>query len=141
MYQESPQYISIGKAAKLLGVCTNTLLNWEDSGIVTPFKTDGGHRRYNRDDILMLRAGLLRLFDAITLQEAERVVLIDENLLCIGNELVSQICHNLGVAIEVVPKEFSKGIPDYQAQDSLSFMVNALFSFNLIKVPPSIDEL
>ena len=44
--------LSIGKTAKLLGVCVNTLRNWHKSGFLIPqFKTAGGHRRYNFNDI------------------------------------------------------------------------------------------
>ena len=40
-------FISISKAAKLLGVCVNTLGNWEIQGIVKPsHRTPGGHRRF-----------------------------------------------------------------------------------------------
>jgi putative resolvase len=43
--------ISIKKASELLSVCTKTLRNWDDEGILKAIKTNGGHRRYRQDDI------------------------------------------------------------------------------------------
>lgn len=47
------QYVSIGQAAAMLGVCAKTLRRWEASKKFLPrFRTDGGHRRYKRGDII-----------------------------------------------------------------------------------------
>lgn len=43
--------LSISEAASLLGVSDETLRNWEREGKLTPFHTEGGHRRYYRADI------------------------------------------------------------------------------------------
>jgi len=47
----SKQLISIGKAADELGVCINTLRDWDKSGQLVPVKTKGSHRRYRVCDI------------------------------------------------------------------------------------------
>jgi excisionase family DNA binding protein len=39
--------ISIGKAAEELGVSRETLRRWEESGKITPERTQKGHRRYD----------------------------------------------------------------------------------------------
>jgi putative resolvase len=39
--------ITIGKAAKMLGVATSTLRRWELEGKLIPERTKGGQRRYN----------------------------------------------------------------------------------------------
>ena len=40
-------FVSIGKAAEIVGVCTKTLKRWETKGTISPsFRTPGGHRRY-----------------------------------------------------------------------------------------------
>jgi len=45
-------YVSIGEAAIMMGVCIQTLRQWEVSGYLTPkFRTSGGHRRYLLSDI------------------------------------------------------------------------------------------
>lgn len=43
--------ISIGEAAGILGVCLDTLREWEKEGKITSIKTLGNHRRYRREDI------------------------------------------------------------------------------------------
>ena len=44
--------ISIGAAALLLGVCINTMRAWHVSGFLVPrYRTAGGHRRYDTDDV------------------------------------------------------------------------------------------
>ncbi len=43
--------LSISEAASLLGVSDETLRNWERDGKLTPFHTEGGHRRYHKTDI------------------------------------------------------------------------------------------
>jgi putative resolvase len=43
--------LSISEAASLLGVPDETLRNWERDGKLTPFHTEGGHRRYYKTDI------------------------------------------------------------------------------------------
>jgi excisionase family DNA binding protein len=43
--------LSISEAASRLGVSDETLRNWERDGKLTPFHTEGGHRRYYKADI------------------------------------------------------------------------------------------
>ncbi len=38
--------MSIGKAAKMLGVGVGALRKWEENGLLTPERTPTGHRRY-----------------------------------------------------------------------------------------------
>ncbi|WP_042315294.1 MerR family DNA-binding transcriptional regulator [Desulfofarcimen acetoxidans] len=44
-------YISIGKAAKYLGVSINTLRVWEKKKILVPERTPTGHRRYKMSQV------------------------------------------------------------------------------------------
>jgi excisionase family DNA binding protein len=46
--------VKISEAAKLLGVSTKTLRNWEKEGKIQPVRTLGKHRRYNLDEIKAL---------------------------------------------------------------------------------------
>lgn len=45
------QLINIGEASKLLGVCQDTLRDWDKKGVLTPVRTAGKHRRYRLSDI------------------------------------------------------------------------------------------
>lgn len=45
------QLVSISKAADQLGVCIDTLREWDKAGTLVPVKTAGQHRRYKQTDI------------------------------------------------------------------------------------------
>ena len=47
----SKKMVSIGKAADMLGVCLDTLREWDKEGKIVPVKTPGNHRRYLVSDI------------------------------------------------------------------------------------------
>lgn len=44
--------LSIKEASELLGVTTTTLRNWEKEGKITSVRTEGGHRRYQVQDLI-----------------------------------------------------------------------------------------
>jgi excisionase family DNA binding protein len=72
-----PDWLTLGQAAKYLGVAQSTIRKWSDLGRVPTFYTPGGHRRYRRRDLdsFLERSG--------TAPQAGPLVLIvddDENL-------------------------------------------------------------
>jgi excisionase family DNA binding protein len=46
-----PDWLTLGQAAKFLGVAQSTIRKWSDLGRVPAFYTPGGHRRYRRSDL------------------------------------------------------------------------------------------
>src|SRR6266513_3929010 len=46
-----PDWLTLGQAAKYLGVAQSTIRKWSDHGRVPAFYTPGGHRRYKRGDL------------------------------------------------------------------------------------------
>jgi excisionase family DNA binding protein len=48
-----PEWLTLGQAAKYLGVAQSTIRKWSDVGRVPAFYTPGGHRRYRRSDLDM----------------------------------------------------------------------------------------
>jgi excisionase family DNA binding protein len=46
-----PDWLTLGQAAKYLGVAQSTIRKWSDVGRVPAFYTPGGHRRYRRRDL------------------------------------------------------------------------------------------
>jgi len=49
--EQGKALFSISVAAELTGVKPQTLRSYEDKGLVTPARTDGGTRRYSNHDI------------------------------------------------------------------------------------------
>jgi excisionase family DNA binding protein len=47
----TPEWLTLGEAARYLGVAQSTVRKWADMGRVETFKTPGGHRRFRRDDL------------------------------------------------------------------------------------------
>src|SRR5437763_8729943 len=45
------EWMTLGQAAKYLGVAQSTIRKWSDVGRVPAFYTPGGHRRYRRSDL------------------------------------------------------------------------------------------
>lgn len=48
---ETPEWLTLGEAARYLGVAQSTVRKWADMGRLETFKTPGGHRRFRRDDL------------------------------------------------------------------------------------------
>jgi excisionase family DNA binding protein len=48
---EATEWLTLGQAAKYLGVAQSTIRKWSDLGRVPAFYTPGGHRRYRRGDL------------------------------------------------------------------------------------------
>jgi excisionase family DNA binding protein len=44
-------WLTLGQAARFLGVAQSTMRKWSDQGRVSAFYTPGGHRRYRRADL------------------------------------------------------------------------------------------
>ena len=46
-----PDWLTLGQAARFLGVAQSTIRKWSDDGRVRAFYTPGGHRRFRREDL------------------------------------------------------------------------------------------
>lgn len=51
------EWLTLGQAAKYLGVAQSTIRKWSDSGRLPAFYTPGGHRRFRRGDLDSFLAG------------------------------------------------------------------------------------
>jgi excisionase family DNA binding protein len=47
----NPEWLTLGQAAKYLGVAQSTVRKWSDGGRLAAFYTPGGHRRFRRSDL------------------------------------------------------------------------------------------
>jgi excisionase family DNA binding protein len=48
---EQPEWLTLGKAARYLGVAQSTLRKWCDARRLPAFTTPGGHRRFRKSDL------------------------------------------------------------------------------------------
>lgn len=74
-----PSY-TVGQAAEILEVQPAFLRSLDAAGVITPKRSDGGHRRYSRRQ-LALAIRIRALFDdGLTLDAATRVVQLQDEL-------------------------------------------------------------
>jgi excisionase family DNA binding protein len=50
-FRDDNEWLTLGQAARFLGVAQSTIRKWSDNGRVPAFYTPGGHRRYRRSDL------------------------------------------------------------------------------------------
>jgi excisionase family DNA binding protein len=70
-----PEWLTLGQAARFLGVAQSTIRKWSDQGRVPAFYTPGGHRRFRRADLdaFLARSGPGRQ------QAGPAVLLVDDD--------------------------------------------------------------
>jgi excisionase family DNA binding protein len=68
--------LTLGQAAKYLGVAQSTIRKWSDQGRVPAFYTPGGHRRYRRSDLdnFLNRSG-----PGGSMQQGPLVLIVDDD--------------------------------------------------------------
>jgi two-component system OmpR family response regulator len=71
-----PDWLTLGQAAKYLGVAQSTIRKWSDLGRVPAFYTPGGHRRYRHSD---LDAFLERSGPGGRVRSGPRVLVVDDD--------------------------------------------------------------
>lgn len=73
--RRDPEWLTLGQAARFLGVAQSTIRKWSDQGRVPAFYTPGGHRRYRRGDLetFLARSGPGRA------QTGPLVLLVDDD--------------------------------------------------------------
>jgi excisionase family DNA binding protein len=71
-----PEWLTLGQAAKYLGVAQSTIRKWSDQGRVPAFYTPGGHRRYRRGD---LDSFLNRSGPGAAEQQGPLVLIVDDD--------------------------------------------------------------
>ena len=71
-----PDWLTLGQAAKYLGVAQSTIRKWSDQGRVPAFYTPGGHRRYRRPD---LENFLSRSGPGGSVQQGPLVLIVDDD--------------------------------------------------------------
>jgi excisionase family DNA binding protein len=73
--RSDPEWMTLGQAARFLGVAQSTMRKWSDQGRVPAFYTPGRHRRYRRGDLeaFLARSGPARQ------QSGPSILLVDDD--------------------------------------------------------------
>lgn len=74
-----PAY-SMGAAAEILGVTPSFLRGLDEAGLLTPHRSDGGHRRYSRHQLELAGRARELVDEGMTLAAACRVVRAEDEL-------------------------------------------------------------
>src|SRR6266576_198354 len=102
--RDDSEWLTLGQAARFLGVAQSTIRKWSDQGRVPAFYTPGGHRRYRRSD---LEAFLDRSGPGGRSKSGPLVLLVD------GWEMLRQIQDQYGAG--AIPVVMFSGKADEQA--------------------------
>ena len=74
--RSEPDWLTLGQAAKYLGVAQSTIRKWSDLGRLPAFYTPGKHRRYRRSD---LDAFLERSGPGGRVKEGPLILIVDDD--------------------------------------------------------------
>jgi excisionase family DNA binding protein len=108
-----PDWLTLGQAAKYLGVAQSTIRKWSDVGRVPAFYTPGGHRRYRRGDLDLF---LERSGPNARGREGPRVLVVDDDpqvreLVRVNLELEGYTVREAGSAAEGM-QALAEEVPD-----------------------------
>jgi MerR family transcriptional regulator/heat shock protein HspR len=79
---DDPDYptLTMSQAAELLGVQAAFLRSLDTSGVLTPHRSPGGHRRYSRTQLAVAARMRVLLDDGHSLASAEAIVNLQDQL-------------------------------------------------------------
>jgi excisionase family DNA binding protein len=72
-------WLTLGQAARYLGVAQSTIRKWSDQGRLTAFYTPGGHRRYRQRDLDAFVAGSAGGAPSARARPAPLVLIVDDD--------------------------------------------------------------
>lgn len=87
--QETQAVFVISVAAELAGVHPQTLRIYERRGLITPYRTPGGTRRYSQDDLDRLALIQDLTEQGLNLEGVKRVLELRERVIKLERELAS----------------------------------------------------
>ena len=76
---DQAEWLTLGQAARYLGVAQSTIRKWSDQGRLPAFYTPGGHRRYRRRDLDSFVAGSGGAGPGARARGAPLVLIVDDD--------------------------------------------------------------
>jgi excisionase family DNA binding protein len=75
------EVLTVFKASSICSVSPKTIINWIDSGHIKAYKTVGGHRRINRQDLLdfMVKQGIPVPDDMPPEKQRKKILVVDDD--------------------------------------------------------------
>jgi DNA-binding transcriptional MerR regulator len=77
--EDFPAY-TIGRAAELLGATPGFLRSLDDAKLITPQRSDGGHRRYSRYQLRLAARARELVDNGTSLEAACRIIILEDQL-------------------------------------------------------------
>jgi excisionase family DNA binding protein len=77
--ESATEWLTLGQAARYLGVAQSTIRKWSDQGRLPAFYTPGGHRRYRLRDLDAFVAGSAGSATASRTRPAPLVLIVDDD--------------------------------------------------------------
>ena len=74
-----PAY-TMGRAAEMLGTTPGFLRSLDEAKLITPQRSDGGHRRYSRYQLRLAARARELLDEGISLDAACRIIILEDQL-------------------------------------------------------------
>jgi MerR family transcriptional regulator/heat shock protein HspR len=87
--------VTTGQAARMLGVQEAFLRSLDTAGVVSPERSDGGHRRYSRRQLALIVRLREQLDEGHTLAAAARIIGLQDRLSAAEDE-IAQLRRQLG---------------------------------------------
>jgi MerR family transcriptional regulator/heat shock protein HspR len=83
----SVPFFTIGQVAQLLGIQPAALRRLDEQDIVRPDRSDGGQRRYSRDEVERLREVIELTDEGVTLPGVRRVLALRQRVSDLEDEI------------------------------------------------------
>ena len=98
---------SIGEFAKLIGVSSQTLIRWDQSGKLKPILLKSGHRRYTDDHLREIKGIKSNKINVIYCRESTRQ---QKSSLQRQEAKLREFCASSGIVIDLVISDFGSGL-------------------------------
>ncbi len=96
--------LTIKQAAEFLGVSPKTIRRWEKAGKIKSFRTEGGHRRFDREDLLKYKSSELLTVGYARTHKKKSEKHLQKQISCIKNyckhyefncEIIEDVCSDI----------------------------------------------